>query len=217
MNTPKKTYHHGDLRNALLDAAEQLLEEKGLQGFTLRGCARLANVSHAAPAHHFGDVKCLLTEVAQRGYERLVAELETQISQVKGNLEDEMYATSLGYLAFAKRYPEHFRIMFRADLINMDATPSVAARATFTELTNVILRQRGDREMTLAEGLDFESQALINDILMGWCHIHGFAHLYLEGQLMIVQEGTLESQMRECTRRLSQLIQSHITHQIAPK
>ena len=48
----KPVYHHGDLKNALLDAADELLRNKGLQGFTMRACARLANVSHAAPKHH---------------------------------------------------------------------------------------------------------------------------------------------------------------------
>jgi AcrR family transcriptional regulator len=50
----KTAYHHGDLKNALLDAADEILLSKGLQGFTMRACARLANVSHAAPKHHFG-------------------------------------------------------------------------------------------------------------------------------------------------------------------
>ena len=56
----RQGYHHGDLRNALLDAADKLLQAEGLQGFTLRACARLAGVSHAAPKHHFGDVRGLL-------------------------------------------------------------------------------------------------------------------------------------------------------------
>ena len=53
----KSVYHHGDLKNALLDAADALLLREGLQGLTMRACARLANVSHAAPAHHFGDTQ----------------------------------------------------------------------------------------------------------------------------------------------------------------
>ena len=53
----KSVYHHGDLKNALLDAADALWLREGLQGFTMRACARLANVSHAAPAHHFGDTQ----------------------------------------------------------------------------------------------------------------------------------------------------------------
>ena len=65
--TAKTSYHHGDLKEALLAAAESVLDDHGLQGFTLRECARRAGVSHAAPKHHFGDVRGVLTEVAARG------------------------------------------------------------------------------------------------------------------------------------------------------
>ena len=62
----RHAYHHGDLRKALLDAAEAELAEKGVEGFTLRGCAKRAGVSHAAPAHHFKDANALLTALAAR-------------------------------------------------------------------------------------------------------------------------------------------------------
>ena len=67
----KATYHHGDLKEALLTAAEAVLRDRGLQGFTLRECARRAGVSHAAPKHHFGDVRGVLTEIAARGFAQL--------------------------------------------------------------------------------------------------------------------------------------------------
>ena len=63
-----KTYHHGDLRNALLDAAETVLAARGVEAFSLRACAKEAGVSHAAPAHHFRDVAGLLTALAARGF-----------------------------------------------------------------------------------------------------------------------------------------------------
>ena len=60
----RHAYHHGDLRKALIEAAEAELAEKGVEGFTLRGCAKRAGVSHAAPAHHFKDANALLTALA---------------------------------------------------------------------------------------------------------------------------------------------------------
>ena len=76
---PRKTeprpYHHGDLRAALLRAATGELAENGVERFTLRGCARRAGVSHAAPAHHFGDVTGLLTEVALDAFGGLAASI----------------------------------------------------------------------------------------------------------------------------------------------
>src|SRR5688572_25193146 len=69
-------YHHGDLRAALISAAEEELVEKGVDGFTLRGCARRAGVSHAAPAHHFKDVRALFTALATIGLRRLAETTE---------------------------------------------------------------------------------------------------------------------------------------------
>src|SRR5262245_45102253 len=66
-------YHHGNLRAALLEAAEAELEAEGIEGFSLRGVAKRAGVSHAAPAHHFGDASGLLTGLAAEGYRRFVA------------------------------------------------------------------------------------------------------------------------------------------------
>ena len=175
-------YHHGNLRLALLDAADQVLQENGLQGFTLRACARVAGVSHAAPKHHFGDVKGLLTAVAERGFERLVESLQAEISSAAGDLDQEMIATARAYTGFAERYPEHFRIMFRTDLTLIDpSNPPNAVLSTFTELTNIILRQRGEPELEMNEMASERSAAVINDIVLGWSHIHGFAHLTLEG------------------------------------
>ncbi|MEM9621108.1 MAG: TetR/AcrR family transcriptional regulator [Pseudomonadota bacterium] len=206
----KATYHHGDLRNALLDAADELLQREGLQGFTLRACARLAQVSHAAPKHHFGDVNGLLRAVAERGYARLVEQLETHIEAVRGDLQEEMFATARGYVTFAEEYPEHFRIMFRSDLMSFDMScPPESVAATFTALTNVILRQRGEAEIKLEDMPGIRSQALVNDILIGWCNVHGYAHLRLEGQLasMVPEEDHL-AQLRTASFRLSELIQN---------
>jgi len=72
---PRAGYHHGDLREALLEAAEALLREEGVPGLTLRACARRAGVSHAAPKHHFADLSELLSAVAARGFDRLTVAL----------------------------------------------------------------------------------------------------------------------------------------------
>ena len=76
-------YHHGDLRKALLVAAEAELVEKGLEGFTLRCCAKRAGVSHAAPAHHFKDANALLTALATEGYERFLRQKLYKLPGVK--------------------------------------------------------------------------------------------------------------------------------------
>ncbi|MEQ8689552.1 MAG: TetR/AcrR family transcriptional regulator [Pseudomonadales bacterium] len=205
MNASK--YHHGDLKRALLDAAEELLEEVGLQGFTLRACARRAGVSHAAPKHHYGDARGLLSAVAERGFGRLADALAAAIHPVKGDLVAEIQATCQSYVGFAENHPEHFRIMFRDDLICIDREhpPEPVAR-TFMELTNVILRQRGEPELKFSPYDPDRSDAVINDIILGWCYIHGYAHLRLEGQLTMIPEDTHLAQMNLAAERLSNLL-----------
>ena len=201
-------YHHGDLRAALLDAGDELLREAGLQGFTLRGCARRAGVSHAAPKHHFGDVKGLLTALAERGFQRLADGLVKELDAANGDLALEMVGTARAYTAFAERYPEHFRIMFRQDLVDFNmAAPPPAVLKTFVELTNVIRRQRGECEIEASEMDGEKSTALINDILLGWCFIHGYAHLRLEGQLAMVPAENHDEHLKLAAKRLSQIIQ----------
>jgi AcrR family transcriptional regulator len=90
---PRDSYHHGDLREALLTAAEQLLHEEGLQGLTLRACARRAGVSHAAPKHHFEDLSDLLSEVAARSFDRLAERLEAARAAL-GDEPDERVAAA---------------------------------------------------------------------------------------------------------------------------
>jgi len=205
----KVGYHHGDLRQALLAAGDAVLQEKGFRDFTLRECARRAGVSHAAPKHHFGDVRGFLTEIASAGFERLTAALQTELARAS-SLHEEFAATTRAYLGFAERYPEHFRLMFRCDLLQMEsASLWHAAADTFTELTNVIRRQRGEPPVSAADLRDDKPPAeIVEDIVIGWCHIHGFAHLVLEQQLMMVGDGERDRVIDNVSRRLSDLIQA---------
>ena len=206
----KAQYHHGDLKEALLTAAESVLHDSGLHGFTLRECARRAGVSHAAPKHHFGDVRGLLTEVAARGFQQLTRRLRMKLRAAGDDLDAQFVATAEAYVGFAEAHPEHFRIMFRSDLVDMQSPGLMAAAlATFTELTNVIRRQRGEAEITV-ESLDacMTSAQLINDILIGWSHIHGYAHLRLEGQLAMIPKTAQKDMLATAGRRLARMIRS---------
>ena len=188
----RSRYHHGDLRSALLDAAEALLAERGLVGFTLRECARRAGVSHAAPAHHFGNVTGVFTALAARGFERLVAALRAGIAKQSGHTgsqaEDVMIATIRAYIGFARREPELFRLMFRREVLDAeDPALQAASEATYAELTNVIRTQRGEAPLD-ADSLHLlkATPGLVDDVLIGWSHVHGLAHLLIEGQLDVM-------------------------------
>jgi AcrR family transcriptional regulator len=206
----RPAYHHGDLKEALLTAAEAVLDDRGLHGFTLRECARRAGVSHAAPKHHFGDVRGVLTEIAARGFHQLNRRLRSKLRAAGADLDAQFAATSDAYVGFAEAHPEHFRIMFRSDLVDVCA-PSLmgAALETFTELTNVIRRQRGEPDID-ATSLQacMTSTQLINDILIGWCHIHGYAHLKLEGQLTMIPKALQKQMLNTASHRLAMLIRA---------
>ncbi|HMF29037.1 MAG TPA: TetR/AcrR family transcriptional regulator, partial [Candidatus Cybelea sp.] len=206
----KKTYHHGDLREALLRAGEEVLRDRGLQSFTLRECARRAGVSHAAPKHHFGDVRGLLTEIAAHGFRHLTRRLRTKLRAAGADLDAQFIATGEAYVSFAEANPEHFRIMFRSDLVDVRSQHLVeAAVETFTELTNVIHRQRGEPEID-ADALDDStaSTSVVNDIVIGWSHVHGLAHLKVEGQLTMIPKAALKDAMAIAAVRLGRMLRA---------
>src|ERR687885_2712367 len=112
----RSTYHHGDLRAALIQAADEIIAEGGIEAFSLRAAAQRAGVSPAAPAHHFGSAKGLLTEVALLAFERVGRYIEAA-----GHSDDvvtDMRALGLALVTFAVDHPGHFRLMFRNDLVN---------------------------------------------------------------------------------------------------
>jgi AcrR family transcriptional regulator len=177
--TRSEPYHHGDLSRALVKAAEELLEERGVEGFTLRECARRAGVSHAAPAHHFGDVGGLLAEVAASGFERLTA----AILKAKPRESDPakwMVLGNLIYVQFAIDHPALFRLMFHSARVDRSSERlRSAGTAAFATLKAGLSGLRGDG------GADVMASEAWRDpeLLEQWALIHGLATLAVEGQL----------------------------------
>jgi len=118
-----RPYHHGQLRQAILAAAVDALAESGPARLSLRELARRAGVSHAAPAHHFGDKAGLLTAVAAEGY-TLLAEALTAAQQHAGDFLD----VGVAYVRFAVEHRAHFEVMFRPELYHPDDPALAAAR-----------------------------------------------------------------------------------------
>src|SRR5882724_2698429 len=107
-------YHHGALHEALLEAAEKVLERDGLQGLTLRAVAREAGVSHAAPTHHFGDLTGLVSELAAIGFRQFNAAMAAAITPDKLPMERAM-ARAKAYVAYAQAHPGMYGLMFRTE------------------------------------------------------------------------------------------------------
>lgn len=182
---PRAGYHHGDLREALLSAADQLLHEEGLRGLTLRACARRAGVSHAAPKHHFADLSELVSEVAARAFDRLTDALQAARAKVGEDPDERFSAAAYTYVEFARAHPAHFRLMFRSDAHSRanEALLEASAR-TYAELADIVTLQRGEPDIEPAELRERILQAgVMEDMLLGWTYLHGYTQLMLEGHL----------------------------------
>jgi AcrR family transcriptional regulator len=171
-------YHHGDLHDALLKAAEVVLERDGLAGLTLRAVAREAGVSHAAPTHHFGDLTGLVSELAAIGFRRFNAAMAAAGAIDAPPLMKAM-ARAKAYVAYAQARPGMYGLMFRTERLDM-TRPSLheAAGASFAGLASAV--GVGLQQQMSAEALSLEHAAAI---ARAWSLVHGFTTLLLDGRL----------------------------------
>lgn len=171
-------YHHGALDQALLTAAEAVLERDGLQGLTLRAVAREAGVSHAAPTHHFGDLTGLLSELAAIGFRRFNAAM-AQAGAIDGTALQCSMARAKAYVAYARAKPGMYGLMFRTERLDMKR-PALreAADASFAGLAGAIAARR--HEFISRETLSLDQAA---DIAKAWSLVHGYTTLLLDGRL----------------------------------
>ena len=169
MDSDERPYHHGDLAAALLAAAEAELAEAGVEGFSLRKVARRAGVSHAAPAHHFGDVQGLLTALAAEGFRRFLATQNAHEAGAAPDARSQMLAAGLGYVAFARERPALFRLLFGSSRPDYD-NPGLraAAAAAYDHLVD---------QVTAVGGKDMADVAAV------WAIAHGLADLLAAGRL----------------------------------
>jgi AcrR family transcriptional regulator len=164
-----RPYHHGDLPRALLEAAVQAIAEVGPAAVSLRDLARRTGVSHAAPAHHFGDKAGLLTAVAADGFRRLGATLRDTYEATGSFLE-----VGVAYVGFAVTHRAHFEVMFRPELYRTDDPELVRAR----EQTRALLYPPAAEFTNSSDGGD--------DVRAGvaaWSLVHGLATLWLNHNL----------------------------------
>lgn len=166
----RQPYHHGDLRRSLLQAAEAELAERGVEGFSLRGCARRAGVSHAAPAHHFKDVAGLLAALAADGFGRLLVAMEERAAGSSADPQARLVALGLGYIGFADANPALFRLMFGSNRPDYDDAPLADAASTaFSNLVEGVEGVAGPAALDSAEGR--------RRVAAMWAIAHGLAEL----------------------------------------
>lgn len=175
----EQPYHHGDLHGALLKAAKRVAEREGINGLTLRAVAREAGVSHAAPAHHFGDVSGLLSELAAIGFSRFSDALDAGARAAGSSPDAQAEGRANAYVAFAQENPCMFQLMFRAERLDHGRPALHEAREkAFAKLAAIVSARRHEDIST-----DHLTLAQAADIARIWSMVHGFAMLHLDGRL----------------------------------
>ena len=190
----ERGYHHGNLKEALIQAARELIAEKGPAGFTFADAARSAGVSPAAPYRHFRDREALLADVAREGFGRFEAMLATGWANGKPDAITAFHNIGRAYLAFARAEPAYYAAMFESGL-PPDANPELRAAG---DKVFAVLRTAAD---TLAAMLPTGRRppAMMMSLHV-WGMAHGIASLFGRGDagrrtLPMSAEELLESAM----------------------
>jgi AcrR family transcriptional regulator len=165
----RDTYHHGDLRQALLETTADLIAAEGTSGFSLRKVARLAGVSPSAPAHHFRDSRGLISALAAEGYQALIDAFEATTAAVEEPYA-RLEACCRAYVTLAINNPGHMAVMFRPDLVDEDNVDIARLAPESLARFNAVVA-------AAIASLDADAD-LENATKTIWATCHGIANLY---------------------------------------
>lgn len=168
----KRGYHHGNLREALVEAAVALIGQHGPEGFTVAEAARLAGVSPGAPYRHFRDAEALLAEVALRGFERFADHLSRAWAEGRPDPVAAFEALGRAYLDFARREPAYYAAMFETRL-EQEAHPGLL---TASDRAFGVLRQATETLIARAPAAGRPPALMV--ALHVWSMSHGIASLF---------------------------------------
>lgn len=188
----RRSYHHGNLREALIEAALKLIRDHGSDGVTLSEAARMAGVSPAAPYRHFKDRNSLMTAVAEQGFTAFAEVLEKTKTQSASSPMKRLKNIGEAYLDFARRAPEHYAAMFEAGIAH--ASSPVLARES-DRAFNVLRDAASELHAILPPARRAPALMIALHI---WSLTHGIASLFLRGDtarrnLPVTPEELLES------------------------
>ncbi|MCK5115047.1 MAG: TetR/AcrR family transcriptional regulator [Candidatus Aegiribacteria sp.] len=178
-------YHHGALRDALINTGLELISEKGISGFTLREVAKRTGVSTAAPYHHFKDKAELLQAMSAAGWSMLGERFKGALSEVETPSE-RLRAIGEAYIRFAIEHTPYFRVMSRPDLYCSQGScdgGDVTGRAVFEMLRSAVAGCYSGRKS--------DDPEIQESVLHAWVMVHGFSALWLDGSLRGTSLGEL--------------------------
>lgn len=193
MEAPKRPYHHGDLRKALVEASRALVEERGAPHFSVAQAARAAGVSSAAPYRHFKDREELLGAVAEAGLLDLAQDFADAAAPHEPGSIDALTAIGMAYVAFARREPAIFRLMFAEHLSGSEGVCDAGKACKQHLLAHVAAHLRHD---TVTEDTMRAAFPL-------WTMVHGLSFLMIDRTGRAEElDMPLEPMIRESTKRL---------------
>lgn len=195
MNKEKKSYHHGNLAESLLNAVDELATQFGLEAVTLRACAKLVGVSPSSAFRHYADKRALLTAFATRAIKQLSAALVNANQKAKTEGNDAFVAVGLAYIEFALNKPAFFRAMWREETIYSNDEQYVEAS---NQLSSHL---QGGFAGTLH---DKDPASLSPQELLAWSSVHGLASLMVDGP---VGNGQSPSAQLELAREMIEAMQ----------
>jgi len=175
--TRKNQYHHGDLKNALIQAGIEILSREGVNALSLRKVARKAGVSHAAPYAHFADKQALVAAISTEGYKEIYEKVYDAVQRHQGEPLRQLVEAAWAYVEFALTDPDHFKITLSGVVEKEKDYPAFVEIAQKSFNLVVELVAAGQRAGILHEGPpDLVAVSV-------WGLVHGFALLVLEDQI----------------------------------
>jgi len=174
---PMKSYHHGDLKNALIKAGVDILSKEGVGGLSLRKVARQAGVSHAAPYAHFADKQALIAAISTEGFRILHEQFVSLREKYKDDPKRQLVEAAWTYVRFAQTDPAHFRVTFSSAVEQEKNYPALVemTKISFDQVVQIV-------GACQAVGLLRPGPVDMMAVSV-WSMVHGFASLLIESQI----------------------------------
>ena len=180
----RTTYHHGGLRDALMNAALDAVARDGTQAVSLRELARELGVSHSAPGHHFPDRTSLFTALAAEGFARLHTALAEGVAAAANTPVARLNAAGRAYVLFAAENPAYFEVMFHPKLLRQDDPALEISRDNASRvLQEAIAALQGGNKRGKLQSAPVRGMSLDIPVLHAWSVAHGLASLWLNGNI----------------------------------
>jgi AcrR family transcriptional regulator len=173
----KKTYHHGDLKNALIKAGVDILAKDGVSGLSLRKVAKKAGVSHTAPYAHFTDKQALIAAISTEGFRQLYERVSSVAEEYKTEPSRQLVEVAWAYVQFALDDRDRFKVMFSGVLEKEKEYPEFVKESQRNfQLVKMVVEANQSAGVLRSGPSDLMA-------LSAWGIIHGFIMLLLEGQI----------------------------------